>query len=288
MCQDVPMDEVTWGPGTYEGPDVSADRRRSAVLLARLGGARRSTARRLSFTLLLAGFLAITAGQLLPWARLATPGQITSDVTSDRSDLAREVGIADGQTILQFSYYITLIVMLALCGGAVFASRRTRRVMAGTALGSVAGHLLLLLPMVGRPARLYGYVLDSTFGDNTGNPLKVIRDLGMWLSVGGALLLAVAIGFGLLSERLPATGPAEPSDDDRLSDHDRPSSAHRPADDAPPAEVPARRAAAPARTPSNQFAFEGHADLPVEAESPTHPDHSIYQRPRQDTDLRAR
>jgi hypothetical protein len=282
------MDEVAWGPGAREGSEV--DRSRSAALIARLGGTRPSKVRRLSVTLTGAGFAAVAAAQIVPWARLAAGGQAT-DPSSDRSGMASSMSIADGQTILQFSYYITMVAMLALCGGAMLASGRSRRVMAGTALGAVGGHLLLLLPLVKVPARFYGFVLDNNFGDGSG-PLKVTRDLGMWLGVGGSLLLAVAIALGLLTDRLPAARPgpvdrADTPDGGPMSDHDRPSTYYRMAGETMAPEVPVRPAAAPTRTPSNQFAFEGHTDLPAEP-APGRHDHSMYQRPRQDTDLGTR
>lgn len=275
------MDEVAWGPGAGAGSDVPRTGTRSAAWLTRLGIDARTRVRRLSLLLLAAGCAMTGGAQLLPWVSLAS---------STTAAGAGDVSITDAQSILQVDYFLTVALAYTLCGAALFAAtRRVRRTLGGAALGAVAAHLVLLLPYVKRPYRLYGGSIDgSRFGDAIG----FHRGAGMALGVLGVAVLGLAVIVALFGDRLGR--PADEDDADRV----RPSDLYQPTPepDATAADAPARRwiedvavpATPPGRIPANQFAFEGHADLPTDPDAGTRPDHSMYMRPRLDSDISAR
>lgn len=155
-------------------------------------------------------FVLLLASQWMPWASVvpqATNGVVNSGgavSTLSTTAGAVDVGIDDANTVMTLTYHLMWVIVLALAGATVFASRRSRQPLFGATIGAIVVQFIAIVPLLQHPK---GLIINSIAGIAAGNDateLIVTRGAGMFCAVAALIVLAGAMVFAVEGNVLPS------------------------------------------------------------------------------------
>jgi hypothetical protein len=164
-------------------------------------------------------FVLLIASQWMPWANVAP--QSTPSAGLDANGIpvpllangTYDVGINDANTAMTLTYHLMWVIVLALAGATVFASRRSRQPLFGATIGAIVVQFVAILPLLRHPK---GLILNaiSEIGSRTGaTELIVTRGAGMFCAVAALVVLAGAMVFAVQGNVLPSLASDEEDDE---------------------------------------------------------------------------
>jgi len=248
-------------------------------------------------------FVLLLASQWMPWASVVPhtsdgvvdPGGAVSVFSSSSGTF--DVGIDDANTAMILTYHLMWLIVLALAGATVFASRRVRQPLFGATIGAIVVQFVAIVPLLQHPRGLIVNAISDIASGSDATELVVSRGPGMFCAVAALIVLAGAMVFAVQGNVLPSLA----ADDESEALDDTPEFAP----DFPDADLdveievlpessamPDGRHSAPpaidtAGKPPMQpdvvaFTVEAVEGLPEHPDVPTPPpvtDHSAYARP---------
>ena len=163
-------------------------------------------------------FVLLLASQWMPWANVAPQLTPTNGVDPNESSFqsvelvvrgTHDVGINDANTAMTLTYYLMWVIVLALAGATVFASRRSRQPLFGATIGAVVVQFVAILPLLRHPKGLIINAI-SEIGARTGaTELIVTRGAGMFCAVAALVVLAGSMVFAVQGNVLPSLAADE-------------------------------------------------------------------------------
>jgi len=243
-------------------------------------------------------FVLLLASQLMPWANVV-PTQ-TTDGDGSRTFILSDgfnVGIDDASTAMTLTYHLMWVIVLALAGATVFASRRSRQPLFGATFGVIVVQFVAIVPLLRHPRGLIDNAISQIAVATNATELVVTRGSGMFCAAAALVVLAGAMVFAVQGNVLPSlaaddedeafdgTPAFEPDIPDADLDVDievlpEPLVASDACHSAPPAVDAARELAAEPDVVA--FTVEAVEGLPEHPDVPAPPpvaDHSAYARP---------
>lgn len=153
--------------------------------IRRTGPAQRSA------VLLSVGFLLVLASQWYPWVRVTGVSKEFDGVMPLRNgDMINSYGI------LPIPYYLLWLMVFMSAGSLLFAAGRRRRALFGAAVGALATQLLIVIPVLHRPAVL---VYDSRIPN-----LRVVHTAGSYFVIAAFAVIATALVTAVSGKVLPS------------------------------------------------------------------------------------
>jgi hypothetical protein len=165
-------------------------------------------------------FVLLLASQWMPWANVvpqsnqnlnfdATANAVATLATS--SSGAFEVSIDDANTAMILTYHLMWVIVLALAGATVFASRRTRQPLFGAAMGAIVVQFVAIIPLLRHPRGLIVNAISDIAAGSGATELVVTRQAGMFCAVAALVVLAGSMVFAVEGNVLPSlAADAEP------------------------------------------------------------------------------
>jgi hypothetical protein len=167
-------------------------------------------------------FVLLLASQWMPWASVVPQSRPSPnfDATGDAfSTLATSssgpvnVSIDDANTAMILTYHLIWVIVLALAGATVFASRRTRQPLFGAAIGAIVVQFAAIVPLVRHPRGLIINAISDIASGTGATELVVTRQAGMFCAVAALVVLAGAMVFAVQGNVLPSLA-ADKEDDE--------------------------------------------------------------------------
>ncbi len=172
---------------------------------------------------LAATFVLLLASQWLPWANVVPQSQQTPNLDatgsavvgtfSTTSSGAFDVGIDDASTAMILTYHLMWVIVLALAGATVFASRRARQPLFGATIGAIVVQFVAILPLLRHPKGLIVNAIANIAASSGANELIVTRGAGMFCAMAALVVLAGAMVFAVQGNVLPSTAADEEADE---------------------------------------------------------------------------
>lgn len=159
-------------------------------------------------------FVLLLASQWMPWANVVPqPGQTTdssnfSNITSSLSG-GFNVGIDDASTSMTLTYNLMWVIVLALAGATVFASRRSRQPLFGATIGAIVVQFVAILPLLRHPKGLIVNAISEIAAGSGATELIVTRGSGLFCAVAALVVLAGAMVFAVQGNVLPSPSVEE-------------------------------------------------------------------------------
>jgi hypothetical protein len=165
-----------------------------------------------------ATFVLLLAAQWMPWANV-TPQTIPTNgvdasgnaVTTFQSDVSGtyDVGINDASTAMTLTYHLMWLIVLALAGATVFASRRSRQPLFGATIGAIVVQFVAIIPLLEHPKGLIVNAISEIAASNGASELIVTRGAGMFCAVAALIVLAGSMVFAVQGNVLPSSAADE-------------------------------------------------------------------------------
>jgi hypothetical protein len=261
MCDDSPVDLTTLAP-RRDHADLSL---RFYHLRRQIGPTHIATA------LVVAGFALVVGSQWFGWFSI-------HEETFDAADshIPSSFGMADTPSFLQVPYYLVWLAVFATSAAVLFAPESRRRTWFGAAAGALATQVLIVVPILRRPA----IVIDGIIGDFSVE-VHARHTAGSYFVIAAIAVIAVALGIAVRGRVLPlaVTAPT------RSGVAPAPAQATRPelvSVDLDSAMLAALDSESGPETVAIDFGGPGRrpADTPSPDEPDIQtPDHSMYVRP---------
>ena len=258
-------------------------------------------------------FVLLLASQWMAWATVTPQSTPTSVVDSNGNPEQSlqidvrgtyDVGINDANTAMTLTYHLMWVIVLALAGATVFASRRSRQPLFGATIGAIVVQFVAILPLLRHPKGLIVNAISEIAAGSGATELIVTRGAGMFCAVAALIVLAGSMVFAVQGNVLPSFAAdeegAEPFagtpefapdpldvdldvDIEVLPEQSATSDGHH---SAPPAiDTPPEPHGQPDVVAFTVEAVEGLPDHPDVPPSPAS-DHSAYARPLGNEDYR--
>jgi hypothetical protein len=241
-------------------------------------------------------FVLLLASQWMPWANI-TPQSTPSDDVQVLVRGAYDVGIDDSNTAMILTYHLMWVIVLALAGATVFASRRMRQPLFGATIGAIVVQFIAIVPLLRHPKGLIVNAISDIAARSDATELVVTRGAGMFCAVAALVVLAGSMVFAVEGNVLPSpaadaeaepmTGTPGPAPDlpdvdiavdiEILPDQPATPDGHH---SAPPAiDTAPEPHGQPDVVAFTVEAVEGLPEHPVVPPPPAATDHSAYARP---------
>jgi hypothetical protein len=167
-------------------------------------------------------FVLLLASQWLPWANVVPQSRQTPNFGATDNGVATlatsssgpfNVGIDDANTAMILTYHLIWVIVLALAGATVFASRRTRQPLFGAAIGAIVVQFVAIIPLLRHPRGLIVNAISEIAAGTGATELVVTRQAGMFCAFAALVVLAGSMVFAVEGDVLPslaADADAEP------------------------------------------------------------------------------
>jgi hypothetical protein len=158
-------------------------------------------------------FVLLFASQWMPWANVtpqSTPTagfDATGSAVTGAQFLARgtyDVGIDDSNTAMILTYHLMWVIVLALAGATVFASRRLRQPLFGATIGAIVVQIIAIIPLLRHPRGLIINAISDIAASSDASELVVTRGAGMFCAVAALVVLAGSMVFAVEGNVLPS------------------------------------------------------------------------------------
>jgi len=166
-------------------------------------------------------FVLLLASQWMPWATVVPQSSQTTD-SSNVSNITFSlgdgfnVGIDDANTAMSLTYHLIWVIVLALAGATVFASRRSRQPLFGAAIGAIVVQFVAIVPLLRHPKGLIVNTISDIAAGSGATELVVTRGAGMFCAVAALVVLAGAMVFAVGGNVLPSL-TADDEDDKQFA-----------------------------------------------------------------------
>lgn len=166
-------------------------------------------------------FVLLAASQWMPWANVAPQSTPSTSLDVNGNPVPTvpllasgtyDVGINDANTAMTLTYHLMWVIVLALAGATVFASRRSRQPLFGATIGAIVVQFVAILPLLRHPKGLIVNAVSEIAASSGATELIVTRGAGMFCAVAALVVLAGAMVFTVRGNVLPS--PAADEEDD--------------------------------------------------------------------------
>jgi hypothetical protein len=158
-------------------------------------------------------FVLLLASQWMPWANVTPQVTPTNGVDANASSFQSvelvvrgtyDVGINDANTAMTLTYHLMWVIVLALAGATVFASRRSRQPLFGATIGAIVVQFVAILPLLRHPKGLIVNAISDIAAGSGATELIVTRGAGMFCAVAALIVLAGSMVFAVQGNVLPS------------------------------------------------------------------------------------
>jgi hypothetical protein len=167
-------------------------------------------------------FVLLVASQWMPWANVAPQSTPSAGPDDNGNPVATvpllangtyDVGINDANTAMTLTYHLMWVIVLALAGATVFASRRSRQPLFGATIGAIVVQFVAILPLLRHPKGLIVNAISEIAAGSGATELIVTRGAGMFCAVAALVVLAGAMVFAVQGNVLPSPAADEEADE---------------------------------------------------------------------------
>jgi hypothetical protein len=158
-------------------------------------------------------FVLLLASQWMPWANIVPQANPTTSFDANGNPTSTvellgngtyNVGINDANTAMTLTYYLMWVIVLALAGATVFASRRVRQPLFGATIGAIVVQFVAIVPLLRHPRGLIVNAISDIAAGTEATELVVTRGSGMFCAVAALVVLAGAMVFAVQGNVLPS------------------------------------------------------------------------------------
>ena len=165
-------------------------------------------------------FVLLFASQWMAWATIAPQSAGSTSLDANGNPTVQlltsgtyDVGIDDATTAMTLTYHLMWVIVLALAGATVFASRRARQPLFGATIGAIVVQFVAILPLLRHPKGLIVNAIANIAASSGANELIVTRGAGMFCAMAALVVLAGAMVFAVQGNVLPSTVADEEADE---------------------------------------------------------------------------
>jgi hypothetical protein len=165
-------------------------------------------------------FVLLIASQWMAWATIAPQSAGSTSLDGNGNPTVQlltsgpyDVGIDDATTAMTLTYHLMWVIVLALAGATVFASRRARQPLFGATIGAIVVQFVAILPLLRHPKGLIVNAIANIAASSGANELIVTRGAGMFCAMAALVVLAGAMVFAVQGNVLPSTAAEEEADE---------------------------------------------------------------------------
>ncbi len=163
-------------------------------------------------------FVLLLASQWMPWANVTPQPTPTNGVDSNSSSFqsgeivvrgSYDIGINDANTAMTLTYHLMWVIVLALAGATVFASRRSRQPLFGATIGAIVVQFVAIVPLLRHPKGLIVNAISDIASVSGASELIVTRGAGMFCAVAALIVLTGSMVFAVQGNVLPSLAADE-------------------------------------------------------------------------------
>ena len=105
---------------------------------------------------------------------------------------------------MTLTYHLMWVIVLALAGATVFASRRSRQPLFGATIGAIVVQFVAIVPLLRHPKGLIVNAISDIGAGSGATELIVTRGAGMFCAVAALVVLAGSMVFAVQGNVLPS------------------------------------------------------------------------------------
>jgi hypothetical protein len=163
-------------------------------------------------------FVLLLASQWMPWANIAPQSAPSTSLDANGDPVVTfqslvngtyDVGINDASTAMTLTYHLMWVIVLALAGATVFASRRSRQPLFGATIGAIVVQFVAILPLLRHPKGLIVNAISEIGASSGAAELIVTRGAGIFCAVAALVVLACSMVFAVQGNVLPSLAADE-------------------------------------------------------------------------------